>query len=108
MVKGSPHAVGWIPGASSGDGLAGMPERTTVLFTALAVIVMWRTAHRGARIMAWLIAEFAIVAVAVGRVYRGLHHPTDVVAGVALGVACVIAAIWAVRAAYREAGTAPR
>jgi undecaprenyl-diphosphatase len=87
---------------------SGHTAAATVLFTALAVIVTWHTERRIVRIVAWIGAALAIVAVAVGRVYRGLHHPTDVFAGAALGVACVVAAMWAVRAAYREAGTAPR
>jgi membrane-associated phospholipid phosphatase len=87
---------------------SGHTAAATVLFTALAVIVTWHTERPNLRMVAWSGAALAIVAVAVGRVYRGLHHPTDVIAGVVLGVACVIAAVWAVRAAYREAGTAPR
>src|SRR5437879_2939331 len=87
---------------------SGHTAAATVLFTAVAVIVTWHTQHRVVRILAWTIAAIAIVSVAVGRVYRGLHHPTDVIAGVALGAACVIAAIWAVRAAHRQTGAAPR
>jgi membrane-associated phospholipid phosphatase len=87
---------------------SGHTAAATVLFTAVALIVTWHTQRHIGRIVAWTIAAVAIVAVAVGRVYRGLHHPTDVIAGVALGVACVIAAMWAVRAANREAGAASR
>jgi membrane-associated phospholipid phosphatase len=87
---------------------SGHTAAATVLFTTIAVIVAWHTERRTVRAVAWIAAALAIVAVAVGRVYRGLHHPTDVIAGVVLGVACVIAALWAVRAAYREAGAAPR
>ncbi len=87
---------------------SGHTAAATVLFTVLAVIVAWHTERRTVRTIVWITAAVAIVAVAVGRVYRGLHHPTDVLAGVVLGVACVLAALWAVRAAYREAGAATR
>jgi membrane-associated phospholipid phosphatase len=87
---------------------SGHTAAATVLFTAIAMIVTWRARHRAILVVTWTIAALAIVAVAVGRVYRGLHHPTDVIAGVALGVACVCAAIWAVRAADRSARGAPR
>jgi undecaprenyl-diphosphatase len=87
---------------------SGHTAAATVLFTALAVIVMWRTENRVVRIAVWLIAALMTVAVGVGRVYRGLHHPTDVFAGAALGVGCVVAALWAVRAASREAAAARR
>jgi undecaprenyl-diphosphatase len=84
---------------------SGHTAAATVLLVALAVIVTWHTPRRPARIVAWTVAVLVIVAVAVGRVYRGLHHPTDVFAGIALGVACVIAAVWAVHAASRAAAS---
>ncbi len=87
---------------------SGHTAAATVLFTALAVIVTWRTEHRTARIAAWTIAIVVIVAVAIGRVYRGLHHPTDVIAGVVLGIGCVVAAMAAVRAGFREPADARR
>ena len=87
---------------------SGHTAAATVLFTAIAMIVTWRARHRAIPVVVWTIAVLAIVAVGVGRVYRGLHHPTDVIAGAALGVACVCAAIWAVRAADRGACAAPR
>ncbi len=38
-------------------------------------------------------------AVGFARVYRGMHHPTDVVAGALMGVAVLAVALVAVRAA---------
>jgi undecaprenyl-diphosphatase len=87
---------------------SGHTAAATVLFTAVALIVTWHARHRAIPVVVWTIAALAIAAVGVGRVYRGLHHPTDVIAGVALGVACVCAAVWAVRAADRGARAAPR
>jgi membrane-associated phospholipid phosphatase len=37
--------------------------------------------------------------VALSRMYRGMHHPTDVVAAVLVGIATLVVALAAVRAA---------
>jgi undecaprenyl-diphosphatase len=46
-----------------------------------------------------LVAVAVTVVVAVSRVYRGEHHPTDVMAGVLLGAASLWMATGALRAA---------
>ena len=78
---------------------SGHTAAATVLCVALATIITWHTQRTVLRVVAWTVAIVIVIAVAVARVYRGLHHPTDVAAGVLLGVACVIAAVIAVRAA---------
>jgi undecaprenyl-diphosphatase len=50
-----------------------------------------------------LLAVVIVAAVGLGRVYRGLHHPSDVVAGLLLGVACLWVAAMAVRIASVQA-----
>lgn len=51
------------------------------------------------RVSPWvLVAVFVIVAgVGFPRVYRGLHHPSDIFAGAALGLAALAAALVAAR-----------
>lgn len=82
---------------------SGHTAAATVLAVALALIVTWHTQNKGVRVAAWAVACLAIAAVGIGRVYRGMHHPTDVLAGVLLGVGCVVAAVVAVRAASAPA-----
>jgi membrane-associated phospholipid phosphatase len=45
--------------------------------------------------------------VALSRMYRGMHHPTDVLAAVLVGIGCLVVAVAAARAAdaaVRERG----
>ena len=75
---------------------SGHVAAAVVLYTALAIIVTTRVRNRAAQVVAGALAVVMPVAVALSRLYRGMHHPTDVLAGVllglaALGVALVIA-----------------
>jgi membrane-associated phospholipid phosphatase len=65
--------------------------------TAFAgAVVLWRLLDR------WGPALFALaVAVSVSRVYVGVHYPSDVVVGAALGAAFGLAAVALVRARRR-------
>jgi membrane-associated phospholipid phosphatase len=67
------------------------------LYCSIAIVVTMFTANRGWRIAAWALAGIAPVVVAVARLYRGMHHPTDVVAGYLMGAGCVAIAVLAVR-----------
>jgi len=68
------------------------------LYAALAILVGCLTANRFLRAVAWLLAVVLPIAVAVSRLYRGMHHLTDVLASVVLGVGAVLIALLAVRA----------
>ena len=58
---------------------------TLVLYGGIALIVAAFTTRRLPRVAAWLFVVCLVVCVAVSRVYRGDHHPTDALAGVLLG-----------------------
>jgi len=49
------------------------------------------------RALAWVAAAVLPVAVGFSRVYRGFHHPTDVIFGYVLGAAVIWVAFLAVR-----------
>jgi undecaprenyl-diphosphatase len=69
---------------------------TICLYTAIAIIVMRHTD----RWWRWLTVVAAVVmpaAVAVSRMYRGMHHPTDVLAAVLLSAMWVTLVWWVVR-----------
>jgi undecaprenyl-diphosphatase len=70
-----------------------------VLFAGLVVIATCCTQSRTVRRLAVLLAVIAAPLVGFARVYRGLHHPSDVIVGMLFGIGCLIAAAIAVRAA---------
>lgn len=70
----------------------------TTLALSLAILVGWNIRSTPLRWLAWTVAALAGPIVAYSRVYRGMHHPTDVVVGLALGIGCVAVAFLAVRA----------
>jgi undecaprenyl-diphosphatase len=78
---------------------SGHTAAATVLFVGLAIIVASCTASRLARGASAVIAGLVTTTVGFARVYRGLHHPTDVLFGVVLGVSCLVVATIAIRAA---------
>ncbi|HEX6286140.1 MAG TPA: phosphatase PAP2 family protein [Acidimicrobiia bacterium] len=62
-------------------------------YIGLAFIVFWTTRKRLPRAIGVAGATLVPVAVAVSRMYRGMHFMTDVVIGAALGAASVLIAI---------------
>jgi membrane-associated phospholipid phosphatase len=65
---------------------SGHTAAATCLYGAIAVLVVAYGARRGWRILAIAIAVVLPVAVALARLYRGMHYPTDVIGGFVLGV----------------------
>jgi membrane-associated phospholipid phosphatase len=61
-----------------------------VFYAGLAVVVSWHTRNRVVRAVFVVIAVVAPTIVIVSRLYRGMHYPTDALAGVALGVASLL------------------
>jgi undecaprenyl-diphosphatase len=47
----------------------------------------------------WVAAALIPVFVALSRMYRGMHHPLDVVGGVVIGIAALSALVLVTRAA---------
>ena len=63
----------------------------TALCLALAVALTINLDNRRARAIAVWVSTLAAVSVAVSRVYRGMHYPTDVIAALIIGVVTVLA-----------------
>lgn len=77
---------------------SGHTAAATALALSLAVIIGWHVRARWVRIAAWTALPLVGVMVAVARVYRGMHYPSDVVAGLLLGAAALVVSWLAVRA----------
>jgi membrane-associated phospholipid phosphatase len=65
----------------------------TALYVGLAVVVAWRLRRRLWRVLLAAALTAIPLLVGVSRLYRGMHHPTDVVFGLLNGLACLIVAI---------------
>jgi undecaprenyl-diphosphatase len=87
---------------------SGHTAATLVLYGGIALMVMAATPRRLPRVAAWTIAVALTVCVALSRIYRGEHHPTDTMAGVILGIGALWAAVSAIRASGRSRAPARR
>ena len=74
----------------------------TCFFGGIAVLLSHRLRSRTARALVWAIAVTLIVVIGASRVYLGVHYPTDVVAGCAVGVVWVAAVALGDRLATRR------
>ncbi len=79
-----------VPATSSFP--SGHVAATFALYGSLALLATLRHSSRTRIVLQWLFAFLATAFVAFARVYRGAHHVSDVIAGAALGVVCVIVA----------------
>ncbi len=77
---------------------SGHTAAATVLFVGLAVIVACCTTRWVLRALADVVAFGVAGLIAFARVYRGMHHPTDVIVGFLFGLACLAVAALAIRA----------
>lgn len=67
------------------------------LYFGLALIVFWNTESRLWRTLAVTGAAVIPLAVALSRMYRGMHFLTDVIGGAVLGLLCLMTAALVVR-----------
>jgi undecaprenyl-diphosphatase len=93
-----PHVVALNSAPATSSFPSGHTAAAVVLYGGIALITLRCTRRLLPRILAWMLAVGAAVAVALSRVYRGMHHPTDVMIGALLGIACLWVALTAVRA----------
>ncbi|MDQ1491601.1 MAG: hypothetical protein QOJ23_4115 [Actinomycetota bacterium] len=100
------NRLGSTPSTSSFP--SGHTAATLVLYVAIALFV--NSAARAVlwRALAWVAAALMPVAVGFSRVYRGFHHPTDVIFGYVLGCAVLVVAMLAVWRSTAAAGDGAR
>lgn len=79
---------------------SGHAAAATVLLIGITIVVFSFTGKRAVRALCLATAILFICLVAFGRVYRGMHHPTDVGVGVLLGLACLCVSGYATAALW--------
>lgn len=71
---------------------------SAVAYLTLAYMVARLETSRGLRIFTYVVAAIIIVAVGISRMYLGVHYPSDVMAGWAMGVAWMLFCALAIEA----------
>ena len=91
---------------------SGHTAASIVLYVGLALIVTSLIRNLLVRVVVWCVAIAIPIAVALSRLYRGMHHPTDVIASVIGAAGCLALALLATRTglvvAEREDATSER
>lgn len=78
---------------------SGHTAASVAVYCGLALLITSRIRSTGVRIASWVIAIAIPLLVALSRMYRGMHHPTDVGAAMLVGIATLVVALIAARAA---------
>jgi undecaprenyl-diphosphatase len=77
---------------------SGHVAASVVVYAGLALLITSRFRRRWVSIVCWTLAIALPAVVALSRMYRGMHHPTDVGAGALMGVGALLVALIATRA----------
>jgi membrane-associated phospholipid phosphatase len=76
---------------------SGHTAASVAVYCGIALLVTARLRSAALRAAVWLVAIAVPLLVGLARMYRGMHHPTDVGAGLLIGVGCLIVAVTAAR-----------
>jgi membrane-associated phospholipid phosphatase len=78
---------------------SGHTAAAIVLFATLALVITSHVRSATVRILVWLLAVAIPIYVGISRLYRGMHHPTDVMGSVVIAAGALIFALLACRTA---------
>jgi undecaprenyl-diphosphatase len=95
--RGRPHVARLDSTPSTASFPSGHVAASLVLWVSVALAVTACSRVAWLRIVVWGWAIAVPLSIAFARVYRGMHHVTDVAAGGALGIGCVVVAVIAVQ-----------
>lgn len=98
-----PTVVRLDPSPPTSSFPSGHTAAAIALWWSLAIVILAHVRNTLVRILVWTLALVIPVFVAVSRLYRGMHHPTDVMGSVVVGVGALLISLLAVRAASEAA-----
>ena len=78
---------------------SGHTAAAIVLYVGLAIVIWSLVRSTAIRTIVWIIAVAIPIFVGISRLYRGMHHLTDVLASVLLGCGALLFAVLATRSA---------
>jgi membrane-associated phospholipid phosphatase len=81
---------------------SGHTAASIAVYGGLALLLASKMTNRTARVCVWTVAALIPVYVAFARMYRGMHHPIDILGGVVIGI-CVLIVMVVVSRASRLA-----
>ena len=76
---------------------SGHTAAAVCFYGSVAAIILWHSRHRWIKVLAVVVCAAVPLLIAGSRVYRGMHYPTDVLAGVLLGAIWLTVVIFYVR-----------
>jgi len=76
---------------------SGHAAAAIALYVGVAIVISSRTERLAIRIPVWIAAIVFPIWVGLSRVYRGMHHPSDVLASIVLGTGALCFALLAAR-----------
>jgi membrane-associated phospholipid phosphatase len=77
---------------------SGHMAASIAVYGALALVISSRFRQRWVSITVWSLVVILPAIVALSRMYRGMHHLSDIVAGALMGIAALLVALLAARA----------
>ena len=78
---------------------SGHTAAAVAVYCGLVLLLTTRFTNTTFRALAWTFAILMVSFVAFSRMYRGMHHPLDVVGGALVGIGAILVVLFACRAA---------
>jgi undecaprenyl-diphosphatase len=78
---------------------SGHTAASVAVYCGIALLLTAWVRRGWLRAVIWLVAIAIPLLVGLARIYRGMHHPTDVAAGLVIGIGCILVALTAARVA---------
>ena len=78
---------------------SGHVAASIAVYGGLALLLTSRYKNPWLRSIIWALAVALPIAVGISRMYRGMHHPLDILGGAAMGLAALLTALFAARVA---------